>query len=557
MDDLTNQFIGGYHFQWRIAQGGMATVYVGQRLDDPDAPQVALKVLHPRLAVNPVIYKRFRREAELGQRLRHPNIVQVFEFMEASGYVFIVMQYMPGGSLAERLMEVGALPWPTALQIIRQVGEALAYAHAQGVVHRDVKPSNILFDEFGDAYLADFGVAHDEDASTLTASGMQPGTMAYMSPEQIQGHQVDARSDQFSLAVVLYHTLTGTIPFEGTTTAALTYQIVHKAHKHLPRRDDIPKAAQKVLDKALAKKPEDRYPDVLSFVDALASLSQPAKREKGRALPVAAILLLLLALAGGAYVFMSDQTPTIAFQTITEALPGASQPTATPIPSPTAPATATATATFTPTPTPQPTDTPTPPASVSSSAITPSPVGPIILANTQGETPQPSETTREAPPTPTLIPTHTPTPTRQPTPTPKPKPTLSQPTPTIASEFNIGLIAPAPYTEGDKFELIWQGYNIPSGLAYEPVIWRTGSQEDLLRYGMSPTGVVQEGRIIVDFRVLEGRAPLHLTPGHEYYWGVCVVRTNPYQRLYCSEGRPFRYQTETGGGGGNVCPPDC
>ena len=269
MVDLTNQILGGYHFQWRLADGGAATIYAGERAGDPHAGAVALKVLHSRLALDPVTRERFRREVELGKRLKHRNIAQVYELVESEGHVFMVMQYLGGGSLAERIEEQGPLRWLDALDVLKQIGRALDYAHKQGVVHRDVKPNNILFDQYGDAYLANFGVAHEADASTLTATGFQPGTMTFMSPEQIQGLKVDPRSDQFSLAVVFYYMLTGELPFQAPAAAALAYQIVHKSPKRLPKRDDIPSRAQKVIAKALAKKPDERYQDIAAFIHAL------------------------------------------------------------------------------------------------------------------------------------------------------------------------------------------------------------------------------------------------------------------------------------------------
>ena len=309
MTDLTNQFIGGYHFQWQIARGGMATVYLGQRADDPAAPPVAIKVLHPHFAANPNIRKRFQREAEIGQRLRHRNIVRVFELVEADDQLFMVMQYLPGGSLAERIEKQGALKWLEALTVLKQVGRALSFAHSQGVIHRDVKPSNILFDDYGDAYLSDFGVAHEMDASTLTSSGFQPGTAAYMSPEQIQGKEVDESSDLFSLAVVCYRTLTGSLPFEGTTTAALTYQIVHKPPKRLPRRSDIPKGAQKALARALDKNPAERYQSIPAFINALeeATVGGSAGRPIW-AWAAGAMLILALAVTAG-LVFARTKPP--------------------------------------------------------------------------------------------------------------------------------------------------------------------------------------------------------------------------------------------------------
>ncbi len=553
MTDLTNQFIGGYHFQWRIASGGMATVYLGQKIDDPNAPQVVLKVLHPDLAAVPVMRERFQREARIGQRLQHPRIVPVFELIETEDTLFMVMPYMAGGSLADRLLEDETLPWEEALRITKQIGEALDFAHDQGIIHRDVKPSNILFDEDGNAYLSDFGVAHQMDATTLTLAGFQPGTITYMAPEQLEGHTVSPATDQYALAVVLYYMLAGSPPYDSSTTAALSYHIVHKPPRPLPKRPDIPKDAAKVINKALAKKPAERYPDIAHFIWALEDLPLSSQRSMKPLLIGAAILVgvLLLAAAG----FSLTRNPgLLAFRA-----------TPTPLPTPTVAPSATPTPTFTPLPTP-----------------TPIALATGVVIGKDSPTPTPTSTPS---PTPLLSPTPTSTPPPTPTPTPTSTPSSSTPTrppsnnPKPASprgaQFDVALVDPAPGAAGLGFHLRWSASPLDPNLAFEPVIWSSSDPAEIRRFGMSPTGMVETTEVDANFQVLEGIAPLQLGPGHDYFWAVCVARKDPYQRLWCTRGRPFHYQSggsssggsppgggppgppPGGGGGSGKCPPDC
>ena len=553
MSDLTNQFIRGYHFQWRIAQGGMATVYVGQRADDPNGPHVALKVLHPTMAANPVVRKRFEREAELGQRLKHRNIVQVFNLVEADGHLFMVMQYLPGGSLADRIEERGALKWMEALAVIKQVGRALEYAHAQGVVHRDVKPSNILFDQYGDAHLADFGVAHEAYASTLTASGFQPGTVAYMSPEQIQGLDVDPRSDQFSLAVVFYRMITGDLPFEGATTAALTYHIVHKPPRRLPRRSDIPKGAQKVLAKAMAKDPTDRYENISAFVKAL---DEATLAGSGAAIPwklAAAGLAAVLLLAGGGYLLLrgggsASAGPHATSRTVAAVV-------ASPAPEDTAPAPDA--------PHPSPTMPPTPTLAPATTTSAGSVASGLIV-----DTPEPAPTDTPAAeasdaeePTPTLVPTPTATPTRRPS-----RPALATPPPATGGsqaqtpQFSVELLEPEPSFSGDAVTLKWRAspWPLPPGYRFEPVVWSAGDVRAIQEFGMSPTGETDADAVAVRFSIIDKMPPLNLESGRDYFWSVCIVKAeegpSAPRRVWCAPGRPFRY-VKTGGGGGSQPHP--
>ena len=171
--DLRNQTLGNYLILEELGQGGMATVYLARA---PDGRRVAIKVLSPESAQRLDILQRFRREAMLYEKLRHPRIIHAEGLFHEQGFYFLVMDYMEGGSLAQRLRREGRLPWREAVRIIRQIAEALAFAHSQGIIHRDVKPSNILFDAYGDAYLSDFGIAHDAQDITLTQVGLQPGT---------------------------------------------------------------------------------------------------------------------------------------------------------------------------------------------------------------------------------------------------------------------------------------------------------------------------------------------------------------------------------------------
>ena len=184
-----------------------------------------------------------------------------------------VMPYLTSGSLADRIKKEGRITWSEAVRITGQIAEALDYAHQQGVVHRDVKPSNILFDDDGEAFLTDFGIAHDADASTLTAVGTQPGTYHYMAPEQVRGDEVDGKADQFALATVFYQMVSGRLPFSATDTAALTYQIVHEATAKLPSNVEIPYGASSVLERAHYKYPKRRYPSVGNMAAALQELS--------------------------------------------------------------------------------------------------------------------------------------------------------------------------------------------------------------------------------------------------------------------------------------------
>ena len=240
----------------------MAVVY---KANDPRFERVvAIKVLPREFMHDPQFIGRFNREAKTIAALDHPAIVPVFDFGEQDGQPFLVMRYMPGGSLAEKL-ENGPLPLETATIIIQRLSSALNRAHSQSIVHRDLKPNNILFDQYDDAYLADFGIAHIStaagSAAALTASGSMLGTPTYMSPEQIHGDaHIDGRSDIYALGVIFFQMLTGRVPYIGeTATKILMKHIMDPVPDLRGMRPDLPVECQDVITKAMAKKPEQRF----------------------------------------------------------------------------------------------------------------------------------------------------------------------------------------------------------------------------------------------------------------------------------------------------------
>lgn len=242
---------------------------------------VALKILLPRIVADPEVVVRFEREARAIAKLHHPNVIEVYDFDQADGHSFIVMQYVEGGTLRDRLarrsqrgerISAGEL-----LTIVTEIAAGLSYAHREGIIHRDVKPSNILFDRDGRAVLADFGIARVASEAQLTRTSIGIGTPEYMSPEQCEGKPVDARADVYSLGIVVYEMLTGRLPFTGDTPVAVAMAQVHAP---LPAASSIEPlilpATDAVLDRVLAKEPDRRYATAVEFADALrASLAAP------------------------------------------------------------------------------------------------------------------------------------------------------------------------------------------------------------------------------------------------------------------------------------------
>ncbi|MDQ3145872.1 MAG: protein kinase, partial [Actinomycetota bacterium] len=248
-----------YELDRHIARGGMADVYLARDalLDRP----VALKVLFSQFATDPTFVQRFRREAQAAANLNHPNIVSVYDWGEEDDTYFIVMEYVEGRSLAQVLRADGPLVPDRAAEVGVDVAAALAFAHGKGVVHRDVKPGNVLISPAGGVKVTDFGIARAVSTTeNLTQTGMVMGTATYFSPEQARGAAVDPRSDVYSLGVVLYELLTGSAPFTGDNPVSVAYKHVQEAP--VPPRSHnaaIPVALEAVVLKAMAKDPAARY----------------------------------------------------------------------------------------------------------------------------------------------------------------------------------------------------------------------------------------------------------------------------------------------------------
>jgi serine/threonine protein kinase len=275
-DDLIGQQIDRYTLTERLGAGGMASVY---RAQDADQQTVALKILPVHLAANEKLHERFMREARMAARLTHRHILPVYDFGETRGTPYIVMKLVLGGTL-DRLIKRGPLDFRLAVRVLAQVAQALDYAHSQGVIHRDLKPENILFDARGEAYLADFGIARIHEATErLTGSGGFIGTAAYASPEQCRGEELTSTSDIYSLGVVLYEMLTGTLPFNGPTPLAIIHQhISEPVPNPLSERPDLPMDVTDVIRKALAKLPAVRYQSAQALSVAL---NKAMRRELG------------------------------------------------------------------------------------------------------------------------------------------------------------------------------------------------------------------------------------------------------------------------------------
>ena len=281
MPEWLNKTIGKVQIEKYLARGGMAEVYLGTHtmLDR----QVAVKVMHGFIEDDPDFLSRFQREAKVVAGLRHPNIVQVFDFDTLDGHPYIVMEYLRGPSLATYLLALHErqerLPIQSVVHLLKSLASALDYAHGQGVIHRDIKPGNVLLHSKTDnipldqplaadvdAVLTDFGLVRLTNAANQTASGIVSGTPAYMSPEQARGDQMDHRTDIYSLGVVMYEMLAGRVPFEGDSTISV---ILKHINEPPPPIENISPELQAVIDCALAKDPNARYQTAQEMVNDL------------------------------------------------------------------------------------------------------------------------------------------------------------------------------------------------------------------------------------------------------------------------------------------------
>jgi serine/threonine protein kinase len=252
----------------RLGGGGMADVYFAEQA--LLARRVVIKVLHAHLGKDPEIAERFRREAEAAAQLCHPHICPILDCGDVDGIVYTVMPYYEGGSLADKVPKHGTVDMPLVAGAAAQIACGLDFAHRRGIVHRDVKPDNVLFDEDGNAIITDFGIATARFHGRLTASGRAMGTPHYMSPEQAMGKLIDGRSDVYAMGIMLYESLAGYPPFDGADSFSVGYKQVHEKPVALEEANKrVPAALAAIVMRCLEKSPSDRYARGFELADAL------------------------------------------------------------------------------------------------------------------------------------------------------------------------------------------------------------------------------------------------------------------------------------------------
>ncbi len=269
---MAKETIGRYEIQSEIGRGGMATVYLAY---DPNfRRQVAIKVVSSDHHENEIFRQRFEREARLIAKIEHPAIVPVYDYGEYDNDLYLVMRYMPGGTLAGKIKKAG-LPLREVARIISQIAPALDAVHAQGIVHRDLKPGNILLDNFGNPAISDFGIAHFTSATTDLTGSAIIGTPAYMSPEQVRGETLDGRSDIYALGVILFEMLSGRGPFQAKTPLGVALQHLTDPIPSIRLlRVGLPPEVDRMLNKALAKDRDRRYATTSEFALDLQAIAE-------------------------------------------------------------------------------------------------------------------------------------------------------------------------------------------------------------------------------------------------------------------------------------------
>jgi serine/threonine-protein kinase len=277
--DFSRRLAGQYTLEREIGRGGMGVVYLARDINLDRL--VAIKTLPPDLAGDPITRERFLREARTAAALSHPNIVPIYRADEVDGHVFFAMRYVDGKSLAEIVTGQGPLDARVVLRVMRDVSLALGYAHARGVVHRDIKAENILIEEAGGAAMVtDFGIARLVEAKPLTATGQVLGTVYYMSPEQVTGEPLDGRSDLYSLGVAAFYALTGRFPFDNAVASAVLVSHVTKAPPPvLSVSPNAPRALAEIVDRCLAKPREARFQSGADVAAALTSVESDVARD--------------------------------------------------------------------------------------------------------------------------------------------------------------------------------------------------------------------------------------------------------------------------------------
>jgi eukaryotic-like serine/threonine-protein kinase len=263
--------IGGrYSLRDPLGSGGMAEVFLAY--EEVLERDVALKILKEQYADDKGFVERFRREAQSAASLNHPNIVHIYDWggTENGEASYIAMEYAPGGTLEDRILEDGALPPRMAAEVASQIAVALGFAHERGVIHRDIKPQNILLSALGDAKVTDFGLARAAYSTSLSQTSLVLGTASYMSPEQAMGGPADPRSDLYSLGVVLYEMLTGELPYEGDSSVTIAVKHVIEPPRALGEvNSEVPEGISALTQKLLAKDPGDRYRSATQLIEDL------------------------------------------------------------------------------------------------------------------------------------------------------------------------------------------------------------------------------------------------------------------------------------------------
>jgi serine/threonine-protein kinase len=316
--DLIGKTIGNYKIISKLGSGGMAVVYKAHELSLNRI--VALKVLSSHLSENNEFIKRFEREARAAAKLNHPNIIQIYAIGEEEGIHFFSMEYVKGKTLAEIIEEEKKLTYDKAIPIIIQTAEALSEAHKHGIVHRDMKPSNIMVNNNGTVKVTDFGIAYVSQETKLTKSGSIIGTPEYLSPEQCEAKTIDNRSDIYSLGVTFYELLSGKTPYKADTPVSMLLEIVKGNFPPLNEvNPDIPEFIQKIVEKMMQTKPEDRFNNANELIESLKKhmeksistkdfekekhierLYEPEKR-KNRGLKFAGVFIVILMICAGAF----------------------------------------------------------------------------------------------------------------------------------------------------------------------------------------------------------------------------------------------------------------
>src|SRR6476661_1399475 len=261
---------GRYGLEAKLGSGGMSTVYLAR--DQTLDRQVAVKVMHREMSEQADQLERFRQEARSVAKLSHPNVVSVIDAGEDGGHPYIVFEYVEGETLKQRINREGALPPQEAIAYAIEIARGLSMAHARNMVHRDIKPQNILIDAEGRAKLTDFGISRQLEQDGMTATGRVLGTTDYVAPEQAMGHPVDPRSDIYSLGVVLYEMLIGQVPFQADSQVGVAMKHVNEELPDVQRRrPEVSAAVALVVERSTMKTPEQRYENVAEMIDDLST----------------------------------------------------------------------------------------------------------------------------------------------------------------------------------------------------------------------------------------------------------------------------------------------